>query len=471
MDLLSRIASWLSEHEATISAVVGIAVLTGILLACFRWLVYRRAETSAEKTAWERLEAPPLTDSADTAPLSVPDFKGRPAVAVLAFDNLSGDPEQEYFADGLAEDLITRLSVCGHFPVIARNSSFAYKGAARDVKQISQELGVRYVVEGSVRRSRERVRIAAQLIDASAGHHVWAELYDRELADIFTLQDEISQSIVGSIDPELMRLESERAAHQNPQMLDVWDLLMRGRWHVNRFTREDNAQARLFFEKATALDSNCADAFCGLAYLHYNDVLLQWTDHPDRSTEEMLHAARRSVALDDDNPEAHVVLGMAYSLTAKQDEMMASLELATQLNPSLATAHFYLGTYLALAGRSDDAIERLNRAMDLNPRDPRIWRVFFGLALAHAAAERYEEAARWTRRCLQRNPDWHLAYGLLAASYAHLDRLHESHLAAKELLRLQPEFSLNSVRALLSTAAEPLVESLLEGGRKAGLKE
>jgi adenylate cyclase len=399
------------------------------------------------------------------------DFSQRPAIAVLPLDNLSSVPDSEYFADGIAEDLITRLSAWGHFPVIARNSSFSYRGKLRDVKQIGRELGARYVVEGSVRKAGERVRVAAQLIDATTGRHVWAELYDRELVHIFGLQDEIVRAIVGAIEPELMEFESERAARQSPQKLDVLDRVMRGRWHVNRFTQEDNEKARSSYQEAAGLDPHCAGAFCGLAYTHYNDVLLQWTDCPDRSIAEMLRTARRSVALDGKSPEAHVTLGMAYSVTGQQNEMIASLELAIQLNPSLSSAHFYLGTYLALVGRTDDAIDRLEMAMRLSPRDPALWRVLFGLALAYAAAERDEEALEWSMRCLQRNPNWYLAHGLLAASYAHLGRLDESRAAGEELLRLQPRFSLASVRLLLSTAPPAVVERLIEGGRRAGLKD
>jgi adenylate cyclase len=398
-------------------------------------------------------------------------FSQRPAIAVLSFDNLSEAPEQEYFADGIAEDLITRLSAWGRFPIIARNSSFAYKNESRDVKRISRELAVRYVVEGSVRRAGDRVRIAAQLIDATSGHHIWADLFDRQLADIFALQDEIIQAIAGAIEPELMRFESERAALRTPENLDVWDCVMRGRWHVSRFTREDNQKARSSYQEAVELDPRSAEAFCGLAYTHYNDVLLQWTDSPGESIAEMVRAARRSVALDDGSAETHVVLGVAYSLTGQQEEMIAALELATQLNPSLSSAHFYLGTYLALAGRSGDAIERLETARRLNPRDPAIWRVFFGLALAHTAAGRDEEALNWSRQCLQRNPEWYLGHGMVAASYAHLGRLEEARTATAELLRLQPGFSLQGVRLLLSTATPALVERLIEGGRKAGLED
>jgi TolB-like protein len=199
MDLLSRIASWLGENEATISAVVGITVLAGALFAGFRSLVRRRGKTGQQTAPGTPTTEPSSTadsEPADLDPLTVPGFEGRSAIAVLPFDNLSGDPDQEYFADGIAEDLITRLSAWKEFPVIARNSSFTYKGKAVDVKQVSRELGVRYVVEGSVRKAKDRVRISAQLIDATSGGHVWAETYDRELEDIFALQDEITEAIV-----------------------------------------------------------------------------------------------------------------------------------------------------------------------------------------------------------------------------------------------------------------------------------
>jgi adenylate cyclase len=219
MDLLSRIASWLGENEATISAVVGIMVLAGVLLAGLRSLVRQRSETTQHTVASAPVSEPsPASDSqqADLDPLTVPGFEGRPAIAVLPFDNLSGDPEQEYFADGIAEDLITRLSTWRDFPVIARNSSFTYKGRAVDVKQVSRELGVRYVVEGSVRKTGDRVRIAAQLIDATTGGHVWAETYDRHLRDIFEIQDEITEAIAGSMGHPLILSEAKRAIHKEP---------------------------------------------------------------------------------------------------------------------------------------------------------------------------------------------------------------------------------------------------------------
>jgi adenylate cyclase len=231
---------------------------------------------------WRFSATPPSTIAADER-FTVPGFGGRPAIAVLPFDNLSGDPEQEYFADGLTEDLITRLSTGGTFPVIARNSSFTYKGKAVDVKQVSRELGVRYVVEGSVRKADDRIRISAQLIEATTGHHVWAETYDRELRDIFALQDEITGAIGASMGRGLWRAEAERGARQGTQDLGSYDYIMRGWWHFQRRTKEDNAQARVLFQRAAELDPRAAEAFSGLAWTHWFDILLQWTDSPSAS--------------------------------------------------------------------------------------------------------------------------------------------------------------------------------------------
>ena len=236
MDWLSRIGTWLSDNEAMISAIVGIAVLAGIVLAGLRSLVRRRGETAqaTAPSATATEPAPAEAPAADLDPLTVPGFEGRPAIAVLPFDNLSGDPEQEYFADGIAEDLIARLSAWRDFPVIARNSSFVYKGKPVDVKQVSRELGVRYVVEGSVRKTSDRVRIAAQLIDASTGGHVWAKRYDRKLEDIFAIQDEISLAIVEKLKVRLLGGEKEKLVKRYTHDQAAYNLYLKGRYFWNR---------------------------------------------------------------------------------------------------------------------------------------------------------------------------------------------------------------------------------------------
>ncbi len=402
--------------------------------------------------------------------LTVPGFGGRPAIAVLAFDNLSGDPEQEYFADGIAEDLITRLSSF-HIPVIARNSSFTYKGEPVDVKRVSRELGVRYVVEGSVRRAGERVRISAQLIDATTGQHVWAERYDRELVDVFAVQDEVTEAIVGSIYPEWARSERERVARRAPESLDAWESFQRGLWHLVHMTREESARARSFFERAIELDPHSSRAFAGLAQTHVIDAGLLWTDDPGRSIDSALRAAQTAVALDDNNSFGHNVLGTSYLVSGQQEKAIAALERATELSPSDPLAHSGLGFVLLGSGRVEEALERLERAIRLSPRDPFMWNTFGIMAMAHFAAERYAEAVEWARRSLKRNPANARAHRYLAASYAHLGATDQARAALQEYLRLEPDFSLARVRVFSGTFEPSFIERLVDGLRKAGLKE
>jgi adenylate cyclase len=246
---------------------------------------------------------------------TVPGFGGRPAIAVLAFDNLSGDPDQEYFADGIAEDLITRLSGWRWFPVIARNSSFTYKGQAVDVQQVGRELGARYVIEGSVRKAGDRVRISAQLIDAASGHHIWAETYDRNLQDIFEVQDSITEAVSVSLRRALGEFEIQRVARTEPRNPNAYETTLRGSWHINRFTKDDNAKAQSLFRRAADLDPSFALPLCGLAYSHYWDIFYQWTDSPARSAAELDRNARACVALNPEREEGQIALGLAYSLT------------------------------------------------------------------------------------------------------------------------------------------------------------
>ena len=472
MDALSSVFTWLSEREAGISAVVGIAVLAGIVFAGVRSLLRRRAEPAPEK-ARAGVEATSATDSSlpGLDPLTVPGFEGRPAIAVLPFDNLSGDPEQEYFADGIAEDLITRLSAWRYVPVIARNSSFTYKGKPVDVKQVSRELGVRYVVEGSVRKAAERVRISAQLIDATTGAHVWAETYDRELRDIFALQDEITEAIVAAMHPELWKSEQERAVRRNPQDLTAWDTAQRGWWHLRRFTKDDAAEARLLFQRAIDADPQFAQAFAGLAFTHQIDADQQWSNSPAQSIAELYRAARRAVELDSEDAIANMALGVAHARRGEQDESISAFGFATQLNPAMVDAYRMLGIYLALAGRPDEAIASLEKAMRLSPHDPWGFECFFGMAMAHVAAGRYEDAVDWAQRSRQRKPDYPLAYLAVAGTYVQLDRIDEARSALEEALRLNPAYSVSGLRLPLAGADPALRERIIDALRKAGLPE
>ena len=403
--------------------------------------------------------------------LGVPGFAGQPAIAVLAFDNMSADPEQEYFADGIAEDLITRLASCKSFPVIARNSTFVYKGKPVDVMHVSEELGARYIVEGSVRKAGKRVRISAQLIDGTTGQHVWAERFDRELTDLFALQDEITQTIVASMNPELFVFEQERATRKAPENLDAWELTMRGYSQIPHQTKEDNAKARLSFEKAIELDPRSSWAFAGLAQSHFFAVVFGWTDAPEQSVAEAVRAAQASINLDAKNPEAHLVTAMVSMIVGQRDAMIAALEYAIRLDPSYAMAYFSLGMMLAMANRPDDAIAALEKGVRLSPRDPMMWSHDHAMGLAHFVARRFEEAARWARRCIRNRSDWPYAHGILAASCAHLGRVEEARNAVEETIRLQPEVSLADIPQLFPAADPTFVDLYVEGQRAAGRTE
>jgi TolB-like protein/tetratricopeptide (TPR) repeat protein len=473
MDLLSRIASWLGENEATISAVVGITVLAGVVFAGLRSLVRRQGETSQEKAPAVSPEASVATDSELPAPdsLTVPGFGENPAIAVLPFDNLSGDPDQEYFADGIAEDLITRLSAWRGFPVIARNSSFTYKGKAVDVKRVSRELGVRYVVEGSVRKVGDRIRISAQLIDAQTGSHVWAERYDRDLGDIFSLQDEITEAIIASMHPELVRFESARVARKDPGTLDAYDCVLRGGWHLGRDTREDCTAARAWFEKAADLDPQLSEAFVGIATTHLADVQGHWTDAPEQSVAEQSRAARKSVALNPQSSDAQVVLGWAYIQAGDQDEGIRAFERAITLDPSNTEAHGHLGVMLAFSGKPDEGAGSLAKAMRLDPRSPRLWYWLDGMAWVHFARGQYEEAIEWAQRSCKVNPDQPWAYRALAASYAMLGHQEEARSALAEELRLEPDMTISKMKLEPWDAKPDFVERYFDALHKAGLPE
>jgi adenylate cyclase len=403
--------------------------------------------------------------------LTVPGFGARPAIAVLPFDNLSGDPEQEYFADGIAEDLITRLSALRFLPVIARNSSFAYRGKSVDVKQVSRDLGVRYLVEGSVRKVGDRVRVSAQLIDATTAAHLWAERYDRDLGDIFGLQDEITEALAGSIQPELFASEYARSAHREPRNFDAWDCANRAMWHLNKFTQDDNAQALELSQRAIELAPEFFRGFLGLAWTHMVNAVFQWTDAPARSLAEAKQAAERSVALEGQNPRTQWVLGEVRFYLGERAKAIAAYRRAIELDPSFANAHRSLGFALALGGEPQEGISHLEKAMRLSPRDPGSFVTFLFMGSAHFAAERYREAVDWYERAIGQRADLYPPHMGLAASYAHLGRLEEARVAFDSLLRLQPRISEPLVRIIHASAEEGYLERMIDGLRKAGLKE
>jgi adenylate cyclase len=407
---------------------------------------------------------PSVDDSA--ADFTVPGFGGMPAIAVLPFDNLSGDPDREYFADGISADVISRLS-SGSFPVIARNSTFTYKGSAVNVQQVGRELGARYVVEGSVRRAGDRIRISAQLIDATNDHHVWAETYDRELEDLFAIQDEITQSIASAVGMRLWRAESERVAHQRRPSLDAYDLSMRGTWHL---FKGEMAKARSLFEQALELDPSNYEYLYPLALTHYADAVRQENDSPARSLGELDRAARECLAANAQYFGCQLAMGFLASLTGRRDEMLAAFEAAVRLAPGNPYGHYNLGIYTAIAGQPDEGLEHIEKAIRLSPRDPLLGIYFYGVATAHFAAGRYDEAVVWAKRSLTLAPEHASSHLILAVSQAHAGRSDAAATALRDAARLQPGFEA-SLGGRYSTADPEFVERLIQGVRIAGLPD
>src|SRR5215469_7868494 len=293
----------------------------------------------------------------------------RPAIAVLPFDNMSGEAEQEYFSDGISEDIITALSKLRWFFVIARNSSFTYKGKAVHMKQIADELGVGYVVEGSVRKSGDRVRITAQLNDVATGSHIWAERYDRDIADVFAVQDEITDAIVGAIEPQLYVAENFHAQRKPPDSMDAWDLVMRGLSHYWRLTRQDNVVAQALLEKATAIDPNYGQALGVLAASYTFSAHMGWEDMAS-TVPIAKRAALAAIQVDSEDPWAHHALGCVHLFTRHFEDSLAEFELALQLNPNFSLAQGYYGLALSYCGRWQEAEAAAARALRLSPRDP-----------------------------------------------------------------------------------------------------
>ena len=382
----------------------------------------------------------PAEPSRAAAEIGLP-LPAKPSIAILPFVNMSGDSEQEYFSDGIAEDLITALSRIRWLFVVARNSTFTYKSKAVDVKQVGRELGVRYVVEGSVRKGGNRVRISAQLIDAATGNHVWAERYDRELADVFAVQDEITERIAATIEPELARAELERARRKAPESLDAWDLYQRGLWHVWQFNAPDNAIAHDLFERAAGLDPGFSPFFAGIALTRLFDHTLRYRPSSERSIEAALAAARHAVALDDKDASAHGVLGRTHTALGDYAEGIAEMRKALQLNPSLALTHYGLGMALVLSGRPQEAIPEFDAAERLSPHDPYLWNFAMWRAWARLSLDDFagavEDAKSSVRRPRAPFPTW----GTLASALGHAGSIEEGRAALAKALELEPGFS------------------------------
>ena len=402
-------------------------------------------------------------------PAALPTTTPQPklSIAVLPFSNMSGDAEQEYFADGISEDTITALSKLSQLFVIARNSSFTFKGRNVNVQEVGRSLGVRYVLEGSVRKSGNRVRITAQLIDATTGGHLWAERFDRDLTDIFAVQDDVTQHIVGALALNLREGEQQRIATEHTDNLEAYDCLLRGRELLWLFMREQNKQARELLQRAIELDPKFAPAYAFLAISNLLDYVNQWSPSPSTSIEQAELFATRAVALDDLYPYAHCALGIISLHLRRHDMAIREDERTISLAPNLADGHEALGNALHYSGRSEEALACFDRAMALNPYYPDLWLHFQAQAMFQLG--RYEDAVASLKRRLVRNPDTDVSRVLLAASYGHLGRFDEARVEWQEVFRINPDYSLEYRRKVLPYKNPDDFELVVDGLRRAGL--
>jgi TolB-like protein/Tfp pilus assembly protein PilF len=409
---------------------------------------------------------PPSDETREPSHPALP-LPERPTIAVLPFDNMCGDPAQEYFSDGISEDIITALSKLRWFFVIARNSSFIYKGKAVHIKQVAEELGVTYVLEGSVRKLGDRVRITAQLNDVVTGSHVWAERYDRNLADVFAVQDEITEAIVAAIEPQIYAAENFRARRKPPERLDAWDLVMRALSHFWRVTRQDNIVAQELLERAIAIDPNYGQALGLLATSHIFGVHMGWSDKSIAPVAE--RAALAAIRADSEDPWAHHALGCTHLFARRLDDSLAEFESALRLNPNFSLAQCYYCVTLADSGRWQEAEEAVRRALRFSPRDPLSALYFGAAAFAQYVGRNYERAMQLARESIRLRSDFVGARRVLTAAAGMAGQAEVAAAALQELRLAQPDVSLAWIADRMPIKHDADREHYLEGFRRAGL--
>jgi adenylate cyclase len=408
-------------------------------------------------------------DDGAAAAASPAEFDDRRAIAVLPFANFSDDPEQEFFADGITEDIISMLAGWRAFPVIARNSTFTYKGQTVDIKKVGQELGVRYVLEGSVRKSGRRVRVTAQLIRADTNHHIIAERYDRDLTDLFELQDEIVTAIAGGIQPELLKFERERIAERPQHSEGAYELYQRGMFHHYRQNKLDNIEAQSYLRRALAIDAQYPQAAAALSIALTAAAYLSWADDPDKNYEAAFELGQRAVALDVRYPNARFALALICMWTGRNDRAAAEFEEAIKLNPSFAAAHAVIGAVLNFRGHSEEGVASVEKGIRLSPSDPRLFIWLSGLAAAHYQLRHYSQAVEIGRRSWTLNRSYITGLTYVVAGLAQLGKIDEARAALADLQELDLKLAVlrTTVKLYQNQAG---VDHLLDGLRKAGFE-
>jgi adenylate cyclase len=429
-------------------AAVALIVVVGVLVI---WNFYYRPPfepASVEKMAY------PLPD--------------KPSVAVLPFDNMSGDPKQDYLADGISENIISALSKISRLLVIARNSTFTYKGKPVKVQQVSEELGVRYVLEGSVQKSGSRLRVTAQLIDAIKGNHLWSEKYDRKLNDLFVVQDEVTKEIITALNVELTQGEQARTAARGTDSLEAYLKVMQAREHAYRHNVESNASAQKLAQEALALDPKYATASRILGVTHMHDIFLGRSKSPKQSLGKAIKLVKKAIELDDLDGYNHVVLGFMLVLIRQYDKAVAEGERAVALDPNVADIYGWLGTIYRYVGRWEDAVVVYEKAIRLNPIPPNFY--LYGLGLSYAWTGRYEEAVTEFKKATHNHPDSVYVRLFAAAVYSLAGRDEEARAEAAEVMRLNPKFSLKRWEKSLRYKNREDQEQFISALSKAGLK-
>jgi adenylate cyclase len=434
---------------ALAAAIVLILVMGGVA----SWFYYLRQSPKHEPASLDRMAFP------------LPD---KPSIAVLPFDNLSEESNQEYIADGLTENIIAALSNISEMLVIARNSTFVYKDKPVKIQQVSEELGVRYVLEGSVQKSGDNLRISAQLIDATTGYHLWAKRYDRNLKDLFVLQDEITLKIISALRVKLTEGEQARLNDKSTDNLDSFLKVQEGYPYFFRFNEESNIKARQMFEEALALDPENATACTMLAWTYLMEVRSGWSKSPGRSMEQTVELAQKALALNDTLGATHSLLGHIYLDKRQYEKAIAEAERAVALNPNGADAHAHLGKTLNYVGRWQEAIALLKKAIRINPIPPNWYLIFLGQSYTFAG--QYGEAIAMYKTVLQRNPDDLSALIGLAAVYGASGREEKARAAVAEILRIEPKFSLERAAEESMYKNQADTESMIDSLRRAGLK-
>jgi adenylate cyclase len=442
-------AQTVRTHHTIIGAAMGL-----LILVLGSWLWSYQTKPDFDPASVSKI-AHPLSD--------------KPSIAVLPFGNMSGDKAQEYFSDGITEDIIIDLSKIAGLLVVARNSSFAYKGKSTDIRAISRELGVRHILKGSVRKAGGRVRITAQLIDAATGNHIWAERYDRDLTNVFTVQDEVTKEIVAVLSVKLAVGERERLDRSVRIDPDAYDMLLRGLAHLRRYTRETNLEARAYFEKAVAIDPSYGRAYANVGYTHVLDVLSGYSRDPETSLTLAEMALKEAVRVDDTVTQIYLARSTLFRMRRQYGKSLADAKKILQLDPNNYEGYVTMAFTFNYIGRAKEGLAATKMAMRLNPHASIFY--FFAQGMSLFQLERYEDAANALQKLLERNPSFIRGHILLAATYGHLGRIQDAEWEVQEALTLLPGLTISQRRKIVPYKSERDVARYLSGLRKAGLPE